>query len=1092
MSTKKSNLSIERIVGFLRDEKIKVSVFGEFSSGKTTFLNAFINEQILTVAYEPTTAVPTRIRYGKLFNILVYKNNKQIEYYFQPGEEAAIWRRIISRRSASNILGFLEKQKTSIQSFMTKWTKEGEKANQVQEVVIELPLQLLINRIELIDTPGTNNEYTEHRKFTENIALDTDIAIMLLDGTHGGASKTEFEFMNQVNKHVHNSLIVINKMDLIDSIEEYDDVMNYLKNDSIPKHWEHAVNPKVFGLSSKLRLEETESDNGTHLNKAFNSFMSELERIIEKNRGSILLERLGNPEKEILREARKLSKSEEVTDIHTALDKYDDLRKILIAADLSTKSVENGIQRIEEEQRKRFSSIEKNKDLFINLKDQENKLNIYNYYKKLTSLKNDMNTLGFEHTESDDEITRIEGKLKKIETNRQKIESLLKKIDSYFSMLTNPIDNSIPSAKMCFSEIESIGISKHFDDDFKNKINDYKKQINEGIKDHIERLKNHFLTITNKIEMYQEYSIRYEGIKKLYDYHKVLNLEYAIIVDYQDYLKLHSSGVEIVYEQMSEEKNIFALENRLEKIKNKNDLDQWKKDFKKLSKNLVHIKNIKELSKNFNKKKEKIEEYDNHLNPILEKINNLLLEPLTSREELIDLNQKIKAQPELSLEIANNRRHFSNYLGYFDNYSKSTLMGILHIDEKVELISYLVVETKTMSINGILSSTENHLKNKSIFLKNNYLTNSEGLSYESYNISPNSTKNNLLEYQYENYIYLFLDGQYYCRKCGRAYDSRIGVSNGSRHCTQRNPYSEDFKNKLFESLIPHKGIQRVLEDTYSLNKTSVMKKYSSTNPYDFISRHFSSIDLLWEMSKRLYSSYYEKSQNIKVLESFYNIPFSKGFFNSSLLEHPNYNKWLYKKLHYLEKIETRTLHKEYGTHARKIITYLNSQIKFVNDLNDINKNIISNNNSKPILKHLKTLAVFYKASIRKKVLLGLIPAAVFSFFIIGSMLSKGIIQNDDYWDAQFHTYVEEKDLNMALRVNYEIDDYNMQLEHFLKLDVLYKQLIKEKMKKSAIFKNLKHTPDSRAEENKRNIFINEVRTYVKPKDAKRFSYSIKE
>ena len=59
-------------------KKIKVSVFGEFSSGKTTFLYALINENILTVAYEPTTAVPTRIRYAKTFNILVYKLSDKI------------------------------------------------------------------------------------------------------------------------------------------------------------------------------------------------------------------------------------------------------------------------------------------------------------------------------------------------------------------------------------------------------------------------------------------------------------------------------------------------------------------------------------------------------------------------------------------------------------------------------------------------------------------------------------------------------------------------------------------------------------------------------------------------------------------------------------------------------------------------------------------------------------------------------------------------------------------------------------------------------------------------------------------------------
>ena len=60
MNPNKINKS--EISKYLKTEKIKVSVFGEFSSGKTTFLNALINENILTVAYVPTTAVPTRIR----------------------------------------------------------------------------------------------------------------------------------------------------------------------------------------------------------------------------------------------------------------------------------------------------------------------------------------------------------------------------------------------------------------------------------------------------------------------------------------------------------------------------------------------------------------------------------------------------------------------------------------------------------------------------------------------------------------------------------------------------------------------------------------------------------------------------------------------------------------------------------------------------------------------------------------------------------------------------------------------------------------------------------------------------------------------
>ena len=74
----RKNINISEITKYLKTEKIKVSVFGEFSCGKTTFLNALINEDILTVAYEPTTAVPTRIRFSKIFNVLVCKISGEI------------------------------------------------------------------------------------------------------------------------------------------------------------------------------------------------------------------------------------------------------------------------------------------------------------------------------------------------------------------------------------------------------------------------------------------------------------------------------------------------------------------------------------------------------------------------------------------------------------------------------------------------------------------------------------------------------------------------------------------------------------------------------------------------------------------------------------------------------------------------------------------------------------------------------------------------------------------------------------------------------------------------------------------------------
>ena len=58
-STRTSALSvdIDALVEYLNTASIRLAVFGEFSAGKTTVLNALIGEEILSVAVEPTTAM---------------------------------------------------------------------------------------------------------------------------------------------------------------------------------------------------------------------------------------------------------------------------------------------------------------------------------------------------------------------------------------------------------------------------------------------------------------------------------------------------------------------------------------------------------------------------------------------------------------------------------------------------------------------------------------------------------------------------------------------------------------------------------------------------------------------------------------------------------------------------------------------------------------------------------------------------------------------------------------------------------------------------------------------------------------------------
>ncbi len=56
---------IERIVDDAKSERFTVSVVGEFSKGKSTFVNALMGRDVLPVGDLPTTAMLTRIRYNE-------------------------------------------------------------------------------------------------------------------------------------------------------------------------------------------------------------------------------------------------------------------------------------------------------------------------------------------------------------------------------------------------------------------------------------------------------------------------------------------------------------------------------------------------------------------------------------------------------------------------------------------------------------------------------------------------------------------------------------------------------------------------------------------------------------------------------------------------------------------------------------------------------------------------------------------------------------------------------------------------------------------------------------------------------------------
>ena len=58
------NEKAETLKKTIKDYELLVPVVGEFSAGKSTFLNSFIGRNILSVSINPETAVATELRYS--------------------------------------------------------------------------------------------------------------------------------------------------------------------------------------------------------------------------------------------------------------------------------------------------------------------------------------------------------------------------------------------------------------------------------------------------------------------------------------------------------------------------------------------------------------------------------------------------------------------------------------------------------------------------------------------------------------------------------------------------------------------------------------------------------------------------------------------------------------------------------------------------------------------------------------------------------------------------------------------------------------------------------------------------------------------
>ena len=173
----------KRKVGDLAEgikEDFIIVVLGEFSSGKSTFINALAQQDILATSILPETVAITVVRYGEA---------KKVEVIYKDRKKHAL--------SDDSQLELIKQD-----------------AGEIDRVKLSYPLPRL-KGFSLVDTPGLNTIFRDHEATTKDFIHRADAIIWILDATKAGKSK-EKEYLEYVQAHAGKMIGVVNKVDLVD------------------------------------------------------------------------------------------------------------------------------------------------------------------------------------------------------------------------------------------------------------------------------------------------------------------------------------------------------------------------------------------------------------------------------------------------------------------------------------------------------------------------------------------------------------------------------------------------------------------------------------------------------------------------------------------------------------------------------------------------------------------------------------------------------------------------------------------------------------------------------------------------------------
>jgi GTPase SAR1 family protein len=209
------------------ERPLRVGVFGQFSSGKSTLLNALLGAGLLPSAARVTTSVATRLwpAESDVLTVTLRKVGESLEY----GTSAfSTW--------YVSVIGSSEP--SDVRAALREIMRSPQAAKSLDRIDIGLAGAVLGPGVVVIDTPGFDATDAGHQEVTEQVAAEVDLAIVLIPANDPGAMSLS-RFLHEVLGDLNDRCVfVLTKFRQVPGEERADlqeHIMSWLAGQGFPQ-----------------------------------------------------------------------------------------------------------------------------------------------------------------------------------------------------------------------------------------------------------------------------------------------------------------------------------------------------------------------------------------------------------------------------------------------------------------------------------------------------------------------------------------------------------------------------------------------------------------------------------------------------------------------------------------------------------------------------------------------------------------------------------------------------------------------------------------------------------------------------------------